>query len=96
MFGHRNVSVLDGGLRKWLDDGFEVTEEEPQFEVFSVFLSKNKNGTPFTCLIGYQDPVLVPMINIFFPKIERNSQSRVNFSHIKMLIEKSKCSFAYL
>ncbi|XP_060573301.1 thiosulfate sulfurtransferase-like [Ruditapes philippinarum] len=32
VFGHRNVSVLDGGLKKWLDDGFEVSEEEPEYE----------------------------------------------------------------
>ncbi|XP_045170619.2 thiosulfate sulfurtransferase-like isoform X2 [Mercenaria mercenaria] len=31
-FGHRNISVLDGGLKKWLDDGFELTTEEPEFE----------------------------------------------------------------
>jgi 3-mercaptopyruvate sulfurtransferase SseA len=31
--------VLDGGLKKWLDDGFEVSEEEPEYEVFMSFLS---------------------------------------------------------
>ena len=33
LFGHKNVSVLDGGLKKWLDDGFEVTTDEPEIEV---------------------------------------------------------------
>lgn len=33
LFGHKNVSVLDGGLRKWLEDGFDVTTDEPEVEV---------------------------------------------------------------
>ncbi|KAK7103644.1 thiosulfate sulfurtransferase-like [Littorina saxatilis] len=32
LFGHTKVSVLDGGFRKWLMDGFEVTVEEPVIE----------------------------------------------------------------
>ncbi|KAE8595250.1 hypothetical protein XENTR_v10015650 [Xenopus tropicalis] len=31
VFGHRNVSVLDGGLRNWLKQGLPVTSENPQF-----------------------------------------------------------------
>ncbi|XP_050406603.2 thiosulfate sulfurtransferase [Patella vulgata] len=31
-FGHGKVSVLDGGFKKWLADGFEVTDEEPTFK----------------------------------------------------------------
>ncbi|KAL3873462.1 hypothetical protein ACJMK2_036575 [Sinanodonta woodiana] len=31
-FGHKNISVLDGGLRKWVNDGYEVTTEEPKVE----------------------------------------------------------------
>lgn len=30
--GHKNISVLDGGLKKWVADGFEVTSEEPEVE----------------------------------------------------------------
>lgn len=29
LFGHENVSVLDGGLIKWAEDGYEITVEEP-------------------------------------------------------------------
>ena len=25
LFGHENVSVLDGGLEKWIADGYETT-----------------------------------------------------------------------
>lgn len=30
LFGHKKISVLDGGFIKWLNDGFEVTVEEPR------------------------------------------------------------------
>jgi 3-mercaptopyruvate sulfurtransferase SseA len=33
LFGHENVSVLDGGLIKWADDGYEITVNEPNVEV---------------------------------------------------------------
>lgn len=26
LFGHENVSVLDGGLKRWIGDGFETTD----------------------------------------------------------------------
>ncbi|XP_052106605.1 thiosulfate sulfurtransferase-like isoform X1 [Mytilus californianus] len=32
LYGHRNTSVLDGGLRKWVRDGYPVTTEEPAVE----------------------------------------------------------------
>nr|XP_022331490.1 thiosulfate sulfurtransferase-like [Crassostrea virginica] len=32
LFGHENVSVLDGGLIKWAEDGYEITVEEPSVE----------------------------------------------------------------
>lgn len=32
LHGHKNISVLDGGLRKWMNDGYEVTQEEPKIE----------------------------------------------------------------
>ncbi|KAL4238047.1 hypothetical protein ACF0H5_002758 [Mactra antiquata] len=32
LFGHRNISILDGGYRKWLTDGFDVTMEQPSVE----------------------------------------------------------------
>lgn len=35
LYGHRNTSVLDGGLRKWVRDGYPVTTEEPDVEVYS-------------------------------------------------------------
>ncbi|KAL4223489.1 hypothetical protein ACF0H5_016960 [Mactra antiquata] len=31
-FGHKNISVLDGGLNKWMEDGYEITTEEPEIE----------------------------------------------------------------
>ncbi|XP_045170622.2 thiosulfate sulfurtransferase-like [Mercenaria mercenaria] len=42
-FGHRNISVLDGGLKKWLDDGFEITTEEPEFERSDFVAKLDKN-----------------------------------------------------
>lgn len=33
LYGHENISVLDGGLIKWADDGYEITVHEPQVEV---------------------------------------------------------------
>ena len=33
LYGHRNVSVLDGGYNKWVADGFPTTTEEPEVEV---------------------------------------------------------------
>lgn len=33
LFGHEKVSVLDGGFRKWLLDGYDVTVEVPKVEV---------------------------------------------------------------
>ncbi|XP_059178185.1 thiosulfate sulfurtransferase-like isoform X2 [Physella acuta] len=43
LFGHDKVSVLNGGLRKWLTDGFHVTTEEPvvEKEQFKVMLRKH-------------------------------------------------------
>ncbi|KAK7504163.1 hypothetical protein BaRGS_00004467 [Batillaria attramentaria] len=32
LFGHNRVSVLDGGFKKWLTDGFEVTVDEPKVQ----------------------------------------------------------------
>ncbi|PVD26774.1 hypothetical protein C0Q70_14452 [Pomacea canaliculata] len=32
LFGHEKVSVLDGGFRKWLLDGYDVTVEVPKVE----------------------------------------------------------------
>lgn len=37
MFGHENVSVLDGGLIKWAEDGYEITVEEPTVKVKDIF-----------------------------------------------------------
>ncbi|OCT73734.1 thiosulfate sulfurtransferase-like [Xenopus laevis] len=31
VFGHKNVSVLDGGLQNWLKQGLPVTSENPQY-----------------------------------------------------------------
>ncbi|XP_052275695.1 thiosulfate sulfurtransferase-like isoform X2 [Dreissena polymorpha] len=35
LFGHKNISVLDGGYRKWVADGYETTKEEPEVEMSS-------------------------------------------------------------
>ncbi|WAR20143.1 THTR-like protein [Mya arenaria] len=32
LFGHRNISVLDGGITKWQKDGYEITTDEPIIE----------------------------------------------------------------
>ena len=29
-FGHEKVSILDGGLMKWIKDGFETTNKVPK------------------------------------------------------------------
>jgi thiosulfate/3-mercaptopyruvate sulfurtransferase len=43
LFGHDKVSVLDGGLKQWVTDGFQVTTEEPVVEKqnFSVNFRKD-------------------------------------------------------
>ncbi|CAG5134530.1 unnamed protein product [Candidula unifasciata] len=43
LFGHDKISVLNGGLRQWLTDGFHVTTEEPTVEkaVFNVNFRKH-------------------------------------------------------
>ncbi|XP_067680550.1 thiosulfate sulfurtransferase-like [Haliotis asinina] len=30
LYGHNKISVLDGGLKKWVENGYEVTDEEPE------------------------------------------------------------------
>ncbi|XP_062591038.1 thiosulfate sulfurtransferase-like [Saccostrea cucullata] len=32
LYGHENVSVLDGGLIRWAEDGYEITVEEPNVQ----------------------------------------------------------------
>ncbi|XP_052229648.1 thiosulfate sulfurtransferase-like isoform X2 [Dreissena polymorpha] len=32
LYGHTNISVLDGGYRKWVADGYDTTKEEPEVE----------------------------------------------------------------
>ena len=44
LFGHENVSVLDGGLIKWAEDGYEITVEEPTVEV-------NRRPNTGTCFL---------------------------------------------
>ena len=34
IFGHERLSVMNGGLSKWLSDGFEVERGEQKFKVF--------------------------------------------------------------
>ncbi|XP_077980540.1 3-mercaptopyruvate sulfurtransferase-like [Glandiceps talaboti] len=43
IFGHPHVSLLDGGLPKWIKDGFPVTDKIPKVEEakFSATLSPN-------------------------------------------------------
>ncbi|XP_052765883.1 thiosulfate sulfurtransferase-like [Mya arenaria] len=43
LYGHRNVSVLDGGLRKWLEDGYDVTTDEPEIERSDFVAKLDKN-----------------------------------------------------
>lgn len=40
LHGHKKISVLDGGLRKWMNDGLEVTTEVPKIEKTSDFKVK--------------------------------------------------------
>ena len=48
LFGHENVSVMDGGLAKWKGDGFETTTALAKKKVLIVTLLKllpgNLNG----------------------------------------------------
>ena len=44
MFGHEKVSILDGGLPKWLKDGYPVVAG-PQGEVTVCTYSANYNGS---------------------------------------------------
>lgn len=32
LFGHKNISILDGGLNKWVADGFETTKDIPDVD----------------------------------------------------------------
>lgn len=40
LHGHKKISVLDGGLRKWMNDGFEVTTEVPKIQKTTDFKVK--------------------------------------------------------
>ena len=40
LFGHENVSVMDGGLAKWKGDGFETTTTLAKKKVLIVTLLK--------------------------------------------------------
>jgi thiosulfate/3-mercaptopyruvate sulfurtransferase len=31
LFGHKNCKIMDGGRKKWLDEGRELTKEKPSF-----------------------------------------------------------------
>ena len=33
LFGHKNVSVLDGGFEKWVEKKYPTTQDEPKPEV---------------------------------------------------------------
>jgi 3-mercaptopyruvate sulfurtransferase SseA len=33
LFGHESVSILNGGLRLWHQQGGDLTSEEPKYEV---------------------------------------------------------------
>ncbi|XP_056022766.1 thiosulfate sulfurtransferase-like [Ostrea edulis] len=43
LYGHENISVLDGGLIKWADDGYEITVHEPQVEPGNFQCELNKS-----------------------------------------------------
>lgn len=32
LYGHKKISVLDGGLKKWISDGYETTTEVPEIQ----------------------------------------------------------------
>ena len=36
-YGHRNVTVLDGGFPKWIKDGYSNSTEIPQVQVKLMF-----------------------------------------------------------
>lgn len=40
LYGHQKISVLDGGLKKWVADGFETTIDEPEVEKTTDFKVK--------------------------------------------------------
>jgi 3-mercaptopyruvate sulfurtransferase SseA len=39
LYGHDNISILDGGLKKWVRDGYPVTTDEPEVEVNIVIIN---------------------------------------------------------
>ena len=39
-FGHDNITVLEGGLPKWISDGFDVSDECPTIEEDEYFFAK--------------------------------------------------------
>ncbi len=53
-FGHQNVSVLDGGWAKWLNEGRPVNSETPHFErgKFVANLNAGLNATPDEIKLG--------------------------------------------
>lgn len=44
-FGHKNVSILDGGLAKWVADGHAVNDDIPVFSTSHYTAFKDKNAT---------------------------------------------------
>lgn len=39
-YGHEAVSVVDGGLTAWEEDGGEITQEVPEVTVILIFCKK--------------------------------------------------------
>ena len=48
-FGHRKVSVLDGGLEQWVKDGFAVTSDKTEDPVKTTFKANEQMQLRKTC-----------------------------------------------
>ncbi|XP_053377773.1 thiosulfate sulfurtransferase-like isoform X1 [Mercenaria mercenaria] len=50
LYGHKNVSILDGGLEKWKANGYEIASDIPDVERSNFSINMNK-----TLLHSYED-----------------------------------------
>ncbi len=73
LFGHRDVRILDGGRRYWLDQGLPVTTDVPEYEPSGYELPE-----PDYALRAYRDDVLGRLGDASFALVDVRSPAEFN------------------